>query len=402
MLKSIKNQPLVYVFISSFLVLFVGMGLFPILPLYATRFGASKTMVGVYYAVMYVANATGSMLPAWLGARLSNRAMFVSGSLVGLPALFLLGKATSLFQVVLLTSLLWFSGGLLMALVNVFTGMYASSQRRGASFSIMSLPLPFGALIGSAVVGRLVTWQGYPSMFMVLGALWICLPLIGVFLLREKQSVSPKTLSDQEPAIQTRFTSSFYLLLGLTLVSTLAVNAGRLGTSLSMQTLNFSPADIASSATVSALVTIPLTLLIGTLSDRMGRERLLVGCYLLSAAGALTLVFATQLWQFWLAASCLLVSLSASGALAFALATDLLSGPGLSRGLSWMKGMGAMASVISFASTGLFLDTLGPIALYLAAMILPVAAAYVLEAVGCKPKRFVPVPAGIRNDFFCM
>ena len=228
------------------------------------------------------------------------------------------------------------------------------------------------------------------------------MPLIGVFLLREKQSVSPKTLSDQEPAIQTRFTSSFYLLLGLTLVSTLAVNAGRLGTSLSMQTLNFSPADIASSATVSALVTIPLTLLIGTLSDRMGRERLLVGGYLLSAAGALTLVFATQLWQFWLAASCLLVSLSASGALAFALATDLLSGPGLSRGLSWMKGMGAMASVISFASTGLFLDTLGPIALYLAAMILPVAAAYVLEAVGCKPKRFVPVPAGIRNDFFCM
>lgn len=359
-------------------------------------------MVGVYYAVMYVANAIGSMLPAWLGARLSNRTMFVTGSLLGLPALFLLGKATSLFQVALLTSALWFSGGLVMALVSVFTGMYASSKRRGTSFSIMSLPLPFGALIGSAVVGRLVTWQGYPSMFTVLGALWIGLPLIGIFLLKEKQSVNPKPLANQEPAIQTRFTSSFYLLLGLTLVSTLAVNAGRLGTSLSMQTLNFSPADIASSATVSALVTIPLTLLIGTLSDRMGRERLLVGGYLLSAAGALTLVFATQLWQFWLAASCLLVSLSASGALAFALATDLLAGPDLSRGLSWMKGMGAMASVISFASTGLFLDSLGPIALYLAAMILPVAAAYVLEAVGCKPKRFVPVPAGIRNDFFCM
>lgn len=402
MLKGKWNQPLVYVFLSSFIVLFVGMGLFPILPLYATQFGATKTLVGAYFAVIYIANATGSFLPAWLANRITNRNLFVAVSLVGLPALFLMGKASNLSQVIILTSMLWFSGGSVMALVNVFTGMYASSRSRGRSFSLMSLPLPLGALIGSAVVGRLVTWQGYPPMFTVLGFLWILLPLIGLFLLKEGQTAESKPMPELKPALRTQFTSSFYLLLGLTLASTLAINAGRLGTSLSMQTLNFSPSDIASSATVSALVTIPLTILLGTLSDRLGRERLLVLGYLIAAAGALTLVFASRLWQFWLAASCLLVSLSAGGALSSALATDLLVGPTLSRGLSWMKGMSSMASVISFMGAGFVLDSLGPIALYLTAMILPAAAAYLLEAIGCKPKRFVPAPAGIRNDFFCM
>ena len=169
-----------------------------------------------------------------------------------------------------------------------------------------------------------------------------------------------------------------------------------------MQALKFSPSDIASTATVSGLATIPLTILIGDLSDRLGRERLLVLGYLLAAAGALNLIFATQLWQFWLSATCLLVALSASGALSYALAADVLEASTLSRGLSWLKGTSSSASVISFALTGLLMDYLGPIILYIAATILSIAAAYLLEAIGCKPKKLVPIPSGLRNDFFCM
>jgi DHA1 family multidrug resistance protein-like MFS transporter len=401
-LKRLLGQPLIYLFTSSFLVLFVGMGLFPLLPVYAAQLGASKTTIGVFFAAMYVSNAIGSMLPAWLAGRLSRKSLFVAGSILGFPALLLLGRATELWQVALLTSIVWFSGGLVVSLVNVFTGLYSSGRNRGKSFSLMSLPMPLGTLIGSAAVGSLVTRQGFATMFSLLGALWVLLPLIGLFVLKESLPPKPAGGVHLSAAGQARFASSFYLLLGLTIVSALAINAGRLGTSLSMQALDFSPGAIASSATVSGLFAIPLTFLIGALSDRLGRERFLAIGYLLASAGVLLLVFATQLWQFWMAATLLLVSLSASGAMSSALTTDLLAPEALTRGLSWLKGMNSTASVISFAATGIFLDSFGPQALYLVALILPAVGALVLESVGCKPRRILPLPASLRNDFFCM
>ncbi len=401
-LKRFLSQPLIYLFVSSFLVLFVGMGLFPLLPVYATQLGASKTTVGVFFATIYISNAAGSMLPAWLAGRISRKSLFITGSILGIPALLLLSRANALWQVVILTSILWFSGGLVISLVNVFTGLYSSGGNRGKSFSLMALPMPLGALIGSAAVGSLVSLRGFAPMFLVLGVLWVFLPLIGLFVLKDRLSDRPAGISKPIVTSQPQFVSSFYLLLGLTIASALAVNAGRLGTTLSMQTLNFSPAAIASSVTVSGLVAIPLTFLIGALSDRLGRERFLATGYLLASLGVLVLVFATQLWQFWLAATLLLVSLSASGAMASALTTDILPSESLTRGLSWLKGMNSIASVIGFAGTGIFLDNFGPAGLYLVAMILPAIGALLLESVGCKPRRILPLPASLRNDFFCM
>lgn len=402
MLDRVVKQPLIYLFVSSFIVLFVGMGLFPVLPLYATEFGATKTIVGVYFAVMYISNASGSMLPAWLADRLTRKGLFIASSVMGIPALFLLSRADALWQVVILTSVLWFSGGMVLALVSVFTGLYADGRSRGKSFSLMSLPLPLGALVGGAVVGGLISSKGYAFMFTVLGVIWTALPLIGLLVLEDRQPSQPASSEAQILITQPRFNPSFYLLLGLTLVSTVAISAGRLGTSLSMQSLDFSASAIASSATVSGLVTVPLTLLIGVLSDRMGRERFLVTNYLLAAIGALVLSLATQLWQFWLAATLLLVAISSSSAIASALVTDILQPSALTRGMSWLKGMGSIAGIISFAGTGFLLDVFGPSTLYLTALILPVITAGVLEVVGCKPKRFVPVPIRLRTEIFCM
>jgi DHA1 family multidrug resistance protein-like MFS transporter len=400
MIKRVMDQPLAYLFVSNFIVLFVGMGLFPILPLYATEFGATKTIVGIYFALMYISNALGSMLPAWLANRASLKSMFIASSLIGLPALFLLARATVLWQVVILTSLLWFSGGMVLALVGVFTGLYSEGRSRGKSFSLMSLPMPLGALMGGGIIGQLVAWRGYTTMFAILGFIWFGLPLIGFFVLKEKPPSKAPSAAPQMVLNSPRFGQPFYLLLGLTLVSALAISASRLGTSLSMQSLNFSPSEIAGTATMSGLVTIPLTFMIGALSDRLGRDRLLMVSYLLASIGALTLVLATQLWQFWLAAILLLVALSSSGAMASALATDVLPSGSLTTGLSWLKGMNSIAGVISFAGAGLFLDNFGFLPLYLMAMILPALGALVLEAVGCKGPKIVPVR--LRVEFFCM
>ncbi len=54
-------------------------------------------------------------------------------------------------------------------------------------------------------------------------------------------------------------------LLLATLLAGVAINIGRLGTSLSMQALQFDLSAVVSTATVSGLITIPIVLLIGAL-----------------------------------------------------------------------------------------------------------------------------------------
>ena len=64
----LKNKQVANLFLCSFIILFVGMGLSPLLPIYAAQFGATPTVAGFYLAVVYIANAIGSMLTSWLGA----------------------------------------------------------------------------------------------------------------------------------------------------------------------------------------------------------------------------------------------------------------------------------------------------------------------------------------------
>ena len=56
-----RHRQLVLLFICNCIPPFIGMGLFPLLPLYATQFGATRTAVGVYYAVVYAASLLGTL-----------------------------------------------------------------------------------------------------------------------------------------------------------------------------------------------------------------------------------------------------------------------------------------------------------------------------------------------------
>jgi MFS family permease len=405
-----KNRQLLYLFICSFIILFIGMGLFPFLPLYAGQFGATRTTVGIFFALMYLSNLAGHMLAGWLAERLTAKGAFVGAGVLGIPALVLQGQATGLRQVILLTSAAWFLGGLGRALVNVLIGRHANGKSRAISFSLAFLAYPLGAALGGATVGQLVTRQGYPVMFAALGAIWALLPIIGLLGLKHEPVARPERATTQKAGAirQLGLGRTFYLLLAVSLLSGMAINVSRLGLPLSMQALGFSVSAIAGVTVVSGLASAPVVLLIGALSDRLGRKRFLALVYLLAAGGALTLTAASHLWHFWLAATAMFVALCINGALASALAVDMLSQEALNRGLPRITAVGAVASILSFASAGYVMDTLGTTTLYLAAAGLAVAAALPLRWLGGRTPRGVvavteakpPCPPGpvLRGD----
>jgi MFS family permease len=373
------NKQLIVLFLASFVILFIGMGLFPILPLFAARLGATNTTIGIFFAVINASTAVGPMFAGLLAEKLGRKTLFIAVGALGVPALLLLGQATALWQVILLTSIVWFSGGLDLGLISIFTGLYATENSRGKSFTLMALAGPLGALVGGTTIGQLIEWQGYGLLFSALGIFWAILPILGILVLQDTKESVPAASAPKIRTETRRFGQTFYLLLVASLLSSLGINISRLGTSLSMQSLDFSAATIASSATVSGLISIPVAILVGALSDRLGRRGFLMLGYLLAAGGTLVLSGADQLWQFWLAATLTMVAFSLTGAMGSALATDLLSPGELNRGMSWFNTASSAASVLSFASSGYLLDMIGSQALYLLAATLPVIAASVFE-----------------------
>jgi MFS family permease len=391
-----KYRQLGLVLLCNILPLLIGMGLFPLLPLYTAQLGATHALIGLYFAVVYVASAAGVMLSNWLAERLPRRAVFMAGGFVGASAMGLLGTATALWQATLLTAAVWLCGGITLTLLNVYTGLISDNASRGRLFSLMTLAYPLAAVVGGAIVGPLVAAGGFPLTFAVLGTLWVIQPIAGFFALRDPRFAGPAPrvpiAADHAPL------GRGYLLLVLaSLLSLLGISIGRLGTSLSMQSLAFAPGDLASTSTIGGLAAIPAVLLFGALSDRLGRRLCLLVSYAMAAGGAVTLALATQLWHFWLAATLLLVAWCASRSIAAALATDLLPVERLGRGLTRLNAMDSLASIVGFAGVGVALDVFGATGVYLGAAVLVVMAAQLLaprlgrQARATQPQPVIPV-----------
>lgn len=357
------NKQISALFLCNFAILFVGFGVFPLLPVYAAGFGATPASIGVYLALTYIAISLGNMLPGWLSRRVSAKAIFVTAGLLGVPALMLLGQAATFWQVAALTAAVWFTGGVGIALVAVFTGRSAGKEQRGRWFSLIALTTPLGAVIGGSVVGWLVETQGYSAMFSVLGLVYALWPLSGLLLVRDTQP-SPTAVTRAEAAAQTRPDRRFALLVLTVLLVAITISISRLGLSLSMKASLFSPAAIARANVIGGLVTIPFVLSLGILADRVGRRPLLAFACLLAALSTLLLLSANQLWHFSIAAAAVLVARSLSGSLASALATDIVPSESLGKALPQLSSMNWMAGVVGFAGTGYVIERLGADSLY--------------------------------------
>ncbi len=375
------NQQLWMLFLSGNIILFVGMGLFPLLPLLDASLGASRASIGLHYAIMYTAYGLGPITASRFAGRLNRRTLFILGAAVGFSALVLLTHAASFWQVVVLTSLVWFAGGLNNALVSILTGVYASGNLRGRWFSLMSISVPLGSLIGGWTAGRLISANGYGSLFTVQALVWTGLLIVGLVGLVNpdagKAVRQVRTAANSSSGWQSR---AFVPLLVLALFSGIAINATRLGSSLSMQALRFTASMIASTTTISGLVAIPLTLLVGLLADRYDRKKMLVVTIIATAVGALILTSATQLWQFMVAATLVLVGFCTNRALTSAVAADLLDKTWLDQGMGILNATGAASSVISFASAGIIIDAIGMAGFFVLTALLAVTSLSTLMA----------------------
>jgi len=374
-----KNQLLV-LFFCNLCMSAIGNGLVPLVPLYALALGASPGPAGWPLASANIALALGTLTASWLANRArSDKWAIVAAGLLSGPLFILLGHDISVWQLTLLLTIAWFCGGIAGVLMNVLTALYADPTQRGRTFGLMHLALPLGGFIGAILIGWLAEGLGYPTMFLVVGILAISWPLLALLGLADMRPAHRRSVAAQAGASDAHsLNSAVYPLLVSGLLSSTAIIAGQLGTSLLMQMLGFSTSAISSTAAVGGLVSIPLLPLFGIVSDRLGRRSCLMISYILAAGGVLLLAGADQLWHFWAAAALLSIAKAAGVSVASAFVTDLLPREALGRGLALVNTISWVAAFVGFATSGYLLEQLGASALFCIAAGLACSAALVL------------------------
>jgi MFS transporter, DHA1 family, tetracycline resistance protein len=343
-------------FTSHLAILFTGMGLFPILPVYAQRFGASPSAVGAYLAFTYASITLGTMLPGWLAGRVARKPLFLVAGLAGLPALVGMGYVTALWQLFLLTGEVWFTAGVGITLVQTLTGLMSQAENRSRSFGLQSLASPLAALLGGATVGWMVDAHGFRNTFVVLALVWFLWPLLSGVLLRDpsytvSSGKARVALSPGQPeSAKTR--ASYPLVMVGVLLAALAISAGRLGLSMTMNAQHYKTAEISSTTVVSGLMVLPLLMVMRISVKRLGSRFFLFAGFAAAVVGIGIVIFASRLQHFWVAAVLLLAAQSINRSMSYAFAAEILSPAEMSKKLPWAGTSNWAASIAGFASIG--------------------------------------------------
>jgi MFS family permease len=276
------------------------------------------------------------------------------------------GQVHNLLGLLVTTSLLWFCGGLCLAVINILAGLHSDAAVRGRVFGLLALTSSLGAFLGGLGIGWLADHWGYPRMFMTLAAFLLLLPLSSLFVqektgIKNERSTSVALPKDRLPA-------AFGFLVLATLISAVANFFALLTRSLVMQKLEFSSLAIASPSSIGGLMTIPLAYLVGWLSDRRGRKNILVMGYLCGVLSLVVLVLARQLWLFWTVSIFQSIQTAVGATVGNALATDLVPPNRLGRAMGLLGAVVWLGGVIGLAGAGIMIQQAGSLAAILAGM----------------------------------
>jgi len=357
-----RQRQFALLFAVSLLVWSAGNGLFPLLPVHASTLGASRVQVGFFLSAMFFVLIVGSLLGGRIPAA-SRKNVLIGASLLTSGGFFAMGSAAAPRYFYAATIFTWFCLGTQACLVKIYTGLMATPADRGRTFGVMSLTLGLGSLLGGTYTGFTTDRLGFAAMLRCLAAAFLVIPLCCMFIKDTPaqalaQRVAPDTVSPP-PIKALPITPRFAGFLLISLAVYIAGFGDRMGTPLLMHSLGFSAAPVSAAVAFGGAVSLPLALVFGWLSDRLGRPRLLLIAYLSLAVGLALLVVATSVAMFWLSAVLVSVFFYTGNGLSSAFVTDLVPPEHLGAGLSFFEATTWAGGVIGFTLTGYLLQSFG-------------------------------------------
>lgn len=376
-----SRKQLISLFIAYTIPTLIGNSLLPLLPVYTSTLGGDTSMTGLYLGLAFGVLAVGTLISGWLTDHFQQRKIFITlAGAINIPALFLMGHVTALWQLTLLTMIVWFVGGISMAAVQILAGMCAPAAERGRIFGILATTLGVSQLAGGLFSGRIVDQWGFPALFALLAVAQLALIAAGVLLKDEPGSRSQES---QQARSQPMGRAVWLVLIASMLASTL-VFSSNLGLTVSMSSLGFDATAISSSLAIAGFITLPLPFVIGWLSDRFDRARLLALVYGAAFTAAVILAQSSELWHFWVV-QILMAATGGSLSVGSALIADLAHPRNLSVAMSRFVATRWLGGVIGFAGSGFVMQAVGFELTYLSTALLALVAILLQLAIGHEP-----------------
>lgn len=357
----------------------IGNALLPFLPLYAARLGANPASMGLYLALSFLMLTIGTLMSGWLSSRFRQRKpVIIAASLLNVPVFLLMAQVSHLSALIVLTMIAWFLSGITIGLVSILVGATAKPAERGKIFGIMGMAEGFSQLVGGLASGRIVDQFGFPTLFLAAALIEVVYVFSALLIADHGDKNAPAPVRRQRAPLGRDFT---LLALSSVLIYTLAFGSN-LGRPVVMNQLGFDATAISSAIAVSGLIALPLPFLLGWLSDRLGRQKLLTACYLLVGSGTLMLSLSTTLPAFWLS-TMLITAVGASRSLGTALAADIVTAEALDVSIARFNSTAWLGGVIGFGTVGLVMEGIGAQATLMAASGLALVAVWlVLRSTG--------------------
>ncbi|HYS69536.1 MAG TPA: MFS transporter, partial [Gemmatimonadaceae bacterium] len=129
----------------------------PLLPFYATKLGASATIVGVLIAAFWIAQLASAPLWGRVSDRYGRRPALLAGLLVSAVAYVIFAYASTLW-LLLLSRIVQGLGGGTIGVVQAYVADASDPNDRAKSLGWLSAATSLGAVVGPAIGSALIHW----------------------------------------------------------------------------------------------------------------------------------------------------------------------------------------------------------------------------------------------------
>jgi len=172
----------------------------PLLPFYATKMGASATIVGVLIAAFSIAQLASAPIWGRFSDRYGRRPALLAGLLISAIAYVIFAYASTLWLLLLSRIVQGFGGGTI-GVVQAYVADASDPNDRAKSLGWLSAATSLGAVVGPAIGSVLIRW-GHHAPGIASAIFCVLVSIFAGIYLRESKDDTPIT-SEHEVVHQT-------------------------------------------------------------------------------------------------------------------------------------------------------------------------------------------------------
>ncbi|MGA0239523.1 MAG: MFS transporter [Acidimicrobiales bacterium] len=288
------NQELVVLCGATFLVM-AGQGVVsPIIPLYASDFGVSATMVGLTLTVFAFARLILNVPAGLIADRYGRRVLLVGGPLLTAIGMFGSGQADGIWVLLAWRFVAGAGSAFYMSGAMTYLIDIAPPEKRTRYVATNQWALSVGVALGPGVGGLIANAYSLSTPFTVVAVLAVVTSIYAAFRLPETRdrALEEQAAAEAAPPVSTWafVRSTPFLLVGLSTMTIFMTRAGTRGTLMPLhasEVLGWGPAEVGLVFTLTGLLTLTTLLPAAWAADHIGRRSVVLFSGVFAGLGAI-------------------------------------------------------------------------------------------------------------------